>query len=81
MLITIGCVLAAWFAAASAVVVTIVVAGHSLGNRGGPSSTVSTMRERLGAVAAAFGLRVTDVVIEGRENTPEPLLRAAIGVV
>ena len=29
---------------------------------------------------AASGLRVTDVVIEGRANTPEPLLRAAIGV-
>jgi cell division protein FtsQ len=26
------------------------------------------------------GLRVTDIVIEGRANTPEPLLRAAIGV-
>ncbi len=29
---------------------------------------------------AASGLRVTDIVIEGRANTPEPLLRAAIGV-
>ena len=38
------------------------------------------MRERLGAVTAASGLRVTDIVIEGRANTPEPLLRAAIGV-
>ena len=55
---------AAWFAAASVVVVTIVIAGHSLGNRGGPSSNVSSMRERLGAVAAATGLRVTDIVIE-----------------
>ncbi|MEA2769130.1 MAG: cell division protein FtsQ [Acetobacteraceae bacterium] len=31
-------------------------------------------------VTAASGLRVTDVRIEGRANTPEPLLRAAIGV-
>jgi cell division protein FtsQ len=38
------------------------------------------MRERLGAMTAASGLRVTDVVIEGRANTPEPLLRAAIGI-
>ena len=38
------------------------------------------MRERLGAVTAASGLRVTDIVIEGRANTPEPMLRAAIGV-
>jgi cell division protein FtsQ len=31
-------------------------------------------------MTAASGLRVTDVVIEGRANTPEPLLRAAIGI-
>jgi cell division protein FtsQ len=48
-------------------------APHSIG-------TLSSMRERLGAAAAASGLRVMDVVIEGRANTPEPLLRAAIGV-
>lgn len=38
------------------------------------------MRERLGLATAASGLRVTDIVIEGRANTPETLLRAAIGV-
>ena len=31
-------------------------------------------------MTAVAGLRVTDVVIEGRANTPEPLLRAALGV-
>ena len=33
-----------------------------------------------GGATAFAGLRVTDVVIEGRANTPEPLLRAALGV-
>jgi cell division protein FtsQ len=44
------------------------------------SATLATMRERLGQATAASGLRVADIRIEGRANTPEPLLRAAIGV-
>ena len=44
------------------------------------NQTLASLRERLGGVTAASGLRVADVVIEGRQNTPEPLLRAAIGV-
>src|SRR5262249_61697667 len=40
----------------------------------------ATMRAGLGNATAAAGLRVNDVVIQGRANTPEPLLRAAIGV-
>jgi cell division protein FtsQ len=32
------------------------------------------------SLAAVMGLRVAHVVIEGRANTPEPLVRAAIGV-
>jgi cell division protein FtsQ len=71
---------AAWIALASFVVVLVVAIGHSAGSRPGSSGTLTSMRERLGAVAAASGLRVTDVVIEGRANTPETLLRAAIGV-
>jgi cell division protein FtsQ len=39
-----------------------------------------TLRERLGGATAFAGLRVTDIVVEGRANTPEPLLRAALGV-
>ena len=42
-----------------------------------PGSSLATLRERLGKAA---DMRVRDVVIEGRANTPEPLLRAAIGV-
>jgi cell division protein FtsQ len=35
--------------------------------------------ERLGNFTASLGLRVQNIVIEGRQKTPEPLLRAAIG--
>ncbi len=45
-----------------------------------PSGTLATLRERLGGITAIAGLRVNDVVIQGRANTPEPLLRAALGV-
>jgi cell division protein FtsQ len=45
-----------------------------------PSGTLATLRERVGGITAIAGLRVTDVVIQGRANTPEPLLRAALGV-
>jgi cell division protein FtsQ len=41
---------------------------------------VATLRERVGSATAAAGLRINDVVIQGRANTPESLLRAAIGV-
>lgn len=41
---------------------------------------LEAMRARLGQATANLGLRVEDVVVEGRANTPEPLLRAAIGV-
>ncbi|MBN8874398.1 MAG: cell division protein FtsQ/DivIB [Rhodospirillales bacterium] len=45
-----------------------------------PGGTIASLRERIGNATGSAGLRVTDVVIEGRANTPEPLLRAAIGV-
>jgi cell division protein FtsQ len=46
---------------------------HALGT--GP-----TFRERLGQATAHLGLRVREIVVEGRQKTPEPLLRAALGV-
>jgi cell division protein FtsQ len=52
---------------------------HATGSAGSGRSLAS-LRERLGNATAAFGLRVSDIVIEGRANTPESLLRAAIGV-
>ena len=45
----------------------------------GPNS-LGSVRERLGRATAGLGLVVTNVVIEGRANTPEPLLRAALGI-
>jgi cell division protein FtsQ len=67
---------ACWAAFGMLVVSLVLGAMHSTK----PGGTVATLRERLGNATAAAGLRVNDVVIQGRANTPEPLLRAAIGV-
>ncbi len=40
----------------------------------------ASLRERVGDVAATLGLRVTNVVVEGRAKTPEVMLRAALGI-
>ena len=58
----------------------VIFVGLAVVRSTAPGGTVTTLRERLGGVTAFAGLRVTDVVIQGRANTPEPLLRAAIGV-
>jgi cell division protein FtsQ len=72
---------AGWVAFAAVVALMVLFVVHAAGSHGGPSGgSLSTMRERLGVATAASGLRVTDIVIEGRANTPEPMLRAAIGV-
>lgn len=71
---------AGWIGLASVVCLLGLIVLRSAGSHGGPGGSLTSMRERLGAVAAAAGLRVTDIVIEGRANTPEPVLRAAIGV-
>jgi cell division protein FtsQ len=46
----------------------------------GTSGSVSGLRAGLGSVTGAFGMRISHIEIEGRANTPEPLLRAALGV-
>ncbi len=71
---------AGWVALASIVTLLLLFVVRAAGSHLGTGGTLSTMRERLGAATAASGLRVANVVIEGRANTPEPLLRAAIGV-
>jgi len=71
---------AAWLVAAAVVAVPLLSVFHAAGTRVGSSGTLTNMRERIGVLTAASGLRVTEVEIEGRANTPEPLLRAAIGV-
>jgi cell division protein FtsQ len=45
-----------------------------------PGGTIASLRERLGGSTGFTGLRIAHVVIQGRENTPEPLLLAALGV-
>ncbi len=40
----------------------------------------ANLRERVGDVAASMGLRVTNVIVEGRAKTPEVMLRAALGI-
>lgn len=40
-----------------------------------------SFRERFGNASALLGMRVQQVVVEGRQKTPEGLLRAAVGVV
>ena len=45
-----------------------------------PGGAVARMRERLLNATGFTGLRVTDIRIEGRANTPEQLLRATLGV-
>ncbi len=42
-----------------------------------PGGTLARVRD---ALAAATNLRVQQIIIEGRNNTPEPLLNAALGV-
>jgi cell division protein FtsQ len=60
--------------------VVVLLLGYGLVHSAAPGGWLASARERLGKATAVAGLRVTDVVIEGRANTPEPLLRAAIGV-
>ena len=67
-------------ALASIAALLILFVLHAAGSHAGSGNTLITMRERLGAMTAASGLRVTQVVIEGRANTPEAMLREAIGV-
>lgn len=40
----------------------------------------ASLRERLGDISAGLGLRVDHVVVEGRNKTPEAMLRAALGI-
>jgi cell division protein FtsQ len=64
------------------IVLLLGVAGalHMLVASGAPGGSIATLRERFGDATASLGLRVGTIVIEGRANTPEPLLRAALGI-
>jgi len=69
-------------AAIGTALVAVFLVGSVIRSAGafGSGGTLTSLRERLGNGTAAFGLRVSDIVIEGRANTPDLLLRAAIGV-
>jgi cell division protein FtsQ len=45
-----------------------------------PGGAIAAAQARIDAMAARAGLRVQHVEVEGRVNTSEPMLRAAIGV-
>jgi len=64
---------------AGAVVVVIFVVSLGLRDADG-SDARNGLRSALGDVGAVMGLTVRSIVIDGRENTPEPVLRRALGV-
>jgi cell division protein FtsQ len=60
--------------------VVLLLIGAGAMHAAAPGGVVATLRTRIADATAKLGLRVDHVVIEGRANTPEPLLRAAIGI-
>jgi cell division protein FtsQ len=64
---------ALWGVTGFALVMATILLVHSAQ----PGGTVARLRD---AVAGAANMRVQQIVIEGRSNTPEPLLNAALGV-
>jgi cell division protein FtsQ len=66
----------AWTAGSLLVIGLAGLLVHAMGAGGG----MSGLRAGLGGLTGAFGMRVQHIEIEGRANTPEPLLRAALGV-
>lgn len=69
---------AALVAAASILLVLIAMGMHTASRHAG--GTMAGLRERLGTATVALGLRVSDVQVSGRQNTPQPVLDAAIGL-
>ncbi len=65
-----------WALLAVFVVVSAVIAARTVT----PGSTVASLRERVGSATGFTGLTVTRIEFTGRQNTPEPLLNAALGV-
>jgi cell division protein FtsQ len=62
------------------VVVAVFAAGVVLLRNAQPGSAIASVREKIGVLTANAGMRIKDIVIEGRANTPEPILRTALGV-
>lgn len=55
-------------------------AGTVLLRNAQPGSSIAAVRAKIGMLTADAGMRITNIDIDGRANTPEPLLRAALGV-
>jgi cell division protein FtsQ len=55
----------------------VVMLGILLVRSAQPGGTVARLRD---GIASAANMRVQDIVVEGRNNTPEPLVDAALGV-
>lgn len=71
---------ATWAACGIGTIAMVAVLARTAMPGSGAGGSVASSREHLGGLAAALGWRVRNVVVEGRANTPDPLLRAAIGV-
>ncbi|HUN39102.1 MAG TPA: cell division protein FtsQ/DivIB [Acetobacteraceae bacterium] len=69
---------AAWVAGAFLVAMLLIGLLRSAVPTAGNS--LESMRERIGTLTAFAGLRIEHIEFEGRQNTPEPLLNAALGV-
>lgn len=62
-------------------IIVVLLFGASIAFRdAGNGNSTSAFRRVLGEVGATMGLTVHNIVIDGRENTPEPLLRRALGI-
>ncbi|MBW4091316.1 MAG: FtsQ-type POTRA domain-containing protein [Proteobacteria bacterium] len=60
--------------------VLLVLLGFTLLRSAAPGGALDRLRQGLAEDAAGAGMRVSHIVIEGRANTPEPVLRAALDV-
>jgi cell division protein FtsQ len=60
--------------------VLLVLLGFTLLRSAAPGGGLDRLRQGLAEDAAGAGMRVSHIVIEGRANTPEPVLRTALDV-
>jgi cell division protein FtsQ len=64
---------------AGAVIVIVFVASFLL-RSADERSSMNGLRGALGDLGSVMGLNVRNIIIDGRENTPEPVLRRALGI-
>lgn len=68
------------YAAWGACGLVAVAIGAVLLRNAQPGGTIASIRASIGQMTANAGMKVVDIKIEGRANTPEPFVRAALGV-